>query len=347
MNKTKLLEIVSANPWQTKLSLVKLCAPEITGLDEADHGSFVSKLIAELLEDGKLTKTGKARGTRYAKPGAKPFKKPKITDQERKAVVDAIEGGASLSSEIIEIVGGDIDHLRKVLRELVKSGAIDKTGAARSSRYWPRGKAPKVEAKKSKPGASADKKAPPPKTTRRSIKAAVPLVEKGESKIGDASAARVEMEIPEEPERPKVSPFEALCRVIEGLPRRKIKRRLRQDAVMRDTNVFSLDEIEAKVERAFGVPKYEVSKLIRDHVFGEMGVGSRVPTVTHIQMRYAYKSGNPGWAAYIWRPIDDDDERPPKWQHRSEATYDAWSQADHAAANQIRSGKPLKKGKGK
>lgn len=344
MNKDRLLEIVSANPWQTKGSLVKQASPEITGLDVDDHGSFISKLLRALLEDGSVIKTGKARGTRYAAEGSAPYKKPKITDEDRKAVTAAVESGASLSSEIVDIVGGELDQIRKILRELVKTSAVEKTGAARSSRYWPKGKAPKVDRK---PAAKPESKAAPPKMAKRKSGAG-PLTERSRSKIGDPNTARVEFEIsaePQEPELPKISPFEALCRVIEGLPRRKIKRGLRKDAVVRDANVFSFDDIETKAERLWGVPRFEISKLVRAHVFGDMGEGARVPVVVHCQMRYAYKSGNPGWAAYVWRPINDDDERPPKWQHRSEATYDAWSQADHEAANQIRSGKPFKKGK--
>lgn len=314
MDKSRLLEIVSANPWQTKLSLVKLCASEINGLDVDDHGAFISSLLADLLADGKLIKTGKARGTRYARADAKPFKEPKITDKDRKAVIAAVEGGASLSSEIIEIVGGDINHLRKILREVVKDGSIDKTGNARSSRYWPKGKAP--EQTRSEPEGSAEPKRSPPRAEklakqRRKAKpprAAEPEVEDQEVEVEAAERT----EETRQPERPKVDPIVALRRAFEGLPRRSVSRRSGEEI---DSNVYALDEV-LRIAEDFGATRYQVSALVQDHVLGKMGEGHRLggDLVIHSQMRYAHKRNYPGWSAYVWRPAKDDDPRPETYQ---------------------------------
>jgi hypothetical protein len=65
--------------------------------------------------------------------------------------------------------------------------------------------------------------------------------------------------------------------------------------------------------------------------------------VVHCQMRYAHAKNYHGYCAYIWRPENDGDERPPEQQPMSEATFGAWSNADHLAASGVRSGRKRSK----
>lgn len=310
MTKNQLLEIVSANPWQTRISLVKICAPMITGIDAEDQGSFVGGLLSELRESGEIVTAGKARGTRYATKTAKPYAKPKITDAQRKAVLDAVNAGMAKSKDIMARAGVEIDLGRKILVELIKDKKIDTTGSTKSKRYWPLGQAPQAETPKPKTADAPDKK-PPPRIKKRPKRAAAkPAVE--ESKIQDSeSAFQVPKDETPAPAVPKTKPIDALRKTFENLPRRSVSRR---NGVEIDNNVFTLDEVLRMAVESYGVTRHSLSSLILDHVLGKMGEGHDLDSsvVIHGQMRYAHKRGYPGYSAYVWRPTKDDDPRPPQ-----------------------------------
>jgi DNA-binding Lrp family transcriptional regulator len=280
MDKQKLLDIITKKPWLTFGQITKLAAPSMTGVDSPKD--FVKRMISELKSSELIKSIGKGRGTRYATQDA-PSYEPEAVDPEIPArTVALIESGKRTTSEIASELEIEPAELRKILKTLLASGQIKKTGNKRSTKYWPSNHLPQSQSPEL-PAQSSKLKAP---ARSQSYKPQSPQLE----------AVSETTQSPQlEAQSSKLEPIEAFTQTLANLPIGK---------------VFALDEFCKRVTSMHGAPRYQVSRLITDdRVFGEGPIYVAGGVVVHMQMQWSAKRGYPGWNMYMWRP--EPGEAPP------------------------------------